>query len=164
MWCPECGGVILAETSGPDQIAGVVGFYPESASVQGVNGLPETVAGYYEDAIKVLRAGVPDAAAVQLRRTLEAAAAHYGVEEKVLVKSIEKLIEQGLVTKSFGAALHHIRLVGNQGAHHTDARVDQESAERALRFTTALLRNLFEVPSELKQIQASSSGEVAEDK
>ena len=101
-----------------------------------------------------LRAGVPDAAAVQLRRTLEAAAAHYDVDEKTLVKSIEKLIAEGYVTKAFGGALHHIRQVGNLGAHHTDERVDDETARRALRFTTALLRDLFEVPAELAALQS----------
>jgi len=94
----------------------------------------------------VLAAGVPDAAAVQLRRTLEAAAAHFGVRQRNLVASIEKLIADGLVTKQFGQALDHIRVVGNLGAHATDQRVDEVAAQRAMSFTTLLLRNLFEVP------------------
>jgi len=67
----------------------------------------------------------------------------------VLVRRIEALIEAGLVTRSFGEALTLIRKVGNQGAHATDEDVDQATAERALRFTTQFLRNLFEVPGEL---------------
>ncbi|MEU3705889.1 DUF4145 domain-containing protein [Streptomyces anulatus] len=114
--------------------------------------LPEDVARYYNDALLVLRAGVPDAAAVQLRRTLEAAAAHYEIREKILMKSIEKLISDGHVTQSFGPLLHHIRSIGNVGAHASDERVDQETAGRALRFTTQLLRNLFEVPGELDEL------------
>ncbi|MFI9170803.1 DUF4145 domain-containing protein [Streptomyces lincolnensis] len=114
--------------------------------------LPNDVARYYNDALRVLRAGVPDAAAVQLRRTLEAAAAHYEIREKVLMKSIEKLIKDGHVTQSFGPLLHHIRSIGNVGAHASDEQVDQETAERALRFTTQLLRNLFEVPGELEEL------------
>ncbi|MFF8591862.1 DUF4145 domain-containing protein [Streptomyces sp. NPDC015220] len=118
--------------------------------------MPEDVQQYFMDAIRVLSIGVPDAAAVQLRRTLEAAAAHFQIREKILMKSIEKLISEGHVTKSFGPVLHHIRAVGNVGAHASDERVDQETAERALRFTTQLLRNLFEVPGELQLLSEGS--------
>ncbi|MFE5026630.1 DUF4145 domain-containing protein [Streptomyces sp. NPDC056656] len=121
--------------------------------------LPEDVKRYHLGAVRVLRVGVPDAAAVQLRRTLEAAAAHYGIKEKILMKSIEKLINDGHVTKSFEPLLHHIRVVGNVGAHASDEDVDQATAERALRFTTQLLRNLFEVPGELEALQKQTSGE-----
>jgi len=89
---------------------------------------------------------------VQLRRTLEAAAAHFNVAERTLVKSIQKLIEAGLITKAFGDVLDHIRQVGNVGAHASDEKVDEETARRALRFTTQVLRNLFEVPAELKAL------------
>jgi hypothetical protein len=150
--------MILIETTPPGTGHGsILGVSPatDTAGTE-VSSLPEDVHGYYTDAIKVLRAGVPDAAAVQLRRTLEAAAAHYDIAERTLVKSIEKLIDAGHVTKSFGDVLHHIRLVGNLGAHHTDERVDDETARRALRFTTALLRNLFEVPAELAALQAEA--------
>jgi hypothetical protein len=97
----------------------------------------------------VLDAGVPDAAAVQLRRTLEAAAAHFDVRGRNLVGKIQKLIEEGFVTRQFGEALHDIRMVGNLGAHATDQRVDDAAAQRITNFTTLLLRNLFEVPGEL---------------
>ncbi|MEV3849648.1 DUF4145 domain-containing protein [Streptomyces microflavus] len=117
-----------------------------------IDHLPEDVERYYSDAIRVLGVGVPDAAAVQLRRTLEAAAAHFSIRERVLMKSIEKLIADGHVTQSFAPVLHHIRAIGNVGAHASDERVDHEAAQRALRFTTQLLRNLFEVPGELKAL------------
>jgi hypothetical protein len=44
--------------------------------------------------------------------------------------------------------------IANVGAHHGDERVDAETAGRALRFTTLLLQNLFEVPAELARIEA----------
>ncbi|MGW1663057.1 DUF4145 domain-containing protein [Streptomyces microflavus] len=119
-----------------------------------IHHLPEDVERYYTDAIRVLGVGVPDAAAVQLRRTLEAAAAHFSIKEKVLMRSIEKLIAEGHVTQGFAPVLHHIRAIGNVGAHASDERVDHEAAQRALRFTTQLLRNLFEVPGELEELNA----------
>jgi hypothetical protein len=112
--------------------------------------MPDDVAKYFADAQRVMDAGVPDAAAVQLRKTLEAATAHKGISERTLVKSIEALISQQLVTKDFSDLLHHVRKIGNVGAHHTDETVTQEELERVMRFTTQILRNLFEVPGELE--------------
>ncbi|MFE1550876.1 DUF4145 domain-containing protein [Streptomyces sp. NPDC058718] len=152
--CPACGNAVLvrhgAQDSDDSKAYEVVPTSSHAKTV--INHLPEDVARYYNDALLVLRVGVPDAAAVQLRRTLEAAAAHYDIREKVLMKSIERLIDDGHVTRSFGPLLHHIRSIGNVGAHASDERVDQETAGRALRFTTQLLRNLFEVPGELKEL------------
>jgi hypothetical protein len=151
--CPRCGGAVTVETAGPhDQSGRVLNVYPEAGADLRVEHLPEDVEGYYRDAIRVLEAGVPDAAAVQLRRTLEAAAAHHGIDSGPLVQRIKKLIDAGHITTDFGTVLDHIRQVGNVGAHATDEHVDEETARRALRFTTQVLRNLFEIPAELKAL------------
>jgi hypothetical protein len=41
------------------------------------------------------------------------------------------------------------------GAHASDQEVSNEEAATALRFTTQVLRNLFEVPAELQKLGAS---------
>ena len=123
--------------------------------------LPDDVAEYYEAAIRVLDAGVPDATAVQLRRTLEAAAGHFGMTDGPLVKRIEGLIESGHITVDFSKALDHVRKVGNVGAHAGGERVDQVTASRALRFTTQMLRNLFEIPAEERSREQSRDGTIA---
>ena len=99
-------------------------------------------------------AGVPDAAAVQLRRTLEAAAAHKGITDGPLYKRVQKLIEDGYVTKDFSGLLDHVRKIGNLGAHATDEHIDEAEIKRVMRFTTQVLRNLFEVPGELAQLRS----------
>ncbi len=128
--------------------------------------LPEDVQSFYGDALRVLQAGVPDAAAVQLRKTLEAAAAHKGIKEKNLFASITKLVDQGYVTLDFKDVMTHIRKIGNSGAHYTDVRLSAPEVERSLRFTTQVLRNLFEVPGELDELrreaEAAEAGEPAE--
>lgn len=149
--CPDCGGITVVEHREFGDETYIVGTWPESTErAADVDHLPPYVAGYYTGARKVLDAGVPEAAAVQLRRTLEAAAAHHGQTQRVLVQRIQALIEEGLVTKQFGEALTLIRKVGNQGAHATDEKLSQETVELALKFTTQFLRNLFEVPEELR--------------
>lgn len=149
--CPACGGGVAVEHNPPSeaQVQERLVIPAGNERLSRVEHLPNDVAGYYEGAIKVLRAGVPDAAAVQLRRTLEAAAAHHGFDKGTLVKRIVAMIDAGLVTSSFGEVLHHVRNVGNQGAHATDAHLSEEQVEQALKFTTQLLRNVFEVPQEL---------------
>src|SRR5438067_33327 len=100
---PETGRALLAAVRAVTMQA--------SEHESNVAHLPSDVDAYLSDAVTVLRAGVPDAAAVQLRRTLEAAAAHFDVQEKTLVASVEKLIERGLITQPFGGVLHHVRKV-----------------------------------------------------
>lgn len=115
--------------------------------------LPNDVQGFYQDAFRVLQAGVPDAAAVQLRKTLEAAAAHKGIRERQLVTSIKRLVDDGHVTLDFKDVMTHIRQIGNSGAHYTDVLLTAPEVERSLRFTTQVLRNLFEVPGELNELR-----------
>jgi hypothetical protein len=156
--CPRCCGFIALETNEPGAPPEIVTQFPEAGAEVNVEHLPPDVEGYYRDAIRVLEAGVPDAAAVQLRRTLEAAASHHGVKSGSLVERIKKLIKAGKITTEFGEVLDHIREVGNVGAHATDANVDEETARRALRFTTQVLRNLFETPAELRAIASDVNG------
>jgi hypothetical protein len=161
--CPRCGSPVTLETRPPTEPAGVLKTIPDTAAVIDVAHLPPDVERYYRDAIRVLEAGVPDAAAVQLRRTLEAAAAHHEVKTGPLVQRIRKLIEAGLITADFAKVLDHIRVVGNAGAHASDTPVDEEAARRAFRFTTQVLRNLFEIPEELRAIDRLPEHEASED-
>ncbi len=151
--CPDCAGITVIEHTALGTQDKIIAVSPENADrALDVDHLPEKVAKYYDSARRAMSAGLPDAAAVQLRRTLEAAAQEYDVSERTLVKSIEKLIEDGHVTKQFGDVFHLVRKVGNLGAHASDDEVDTESASRILTFTTQILRNLFEVPEELRRL------------
>lgn len=100
--CPACAGTIAIETNGrganpPLEIAAFPSL--QDGVNADVRHLPEDVQRYYIDAKTVLLAAVPDAAAVQLRRTLEAAAAHFGHDDGPLVGRITGLIEDGLITR-----------------------------------------------------------------
>ena len=147
--CPRCGNAISIQTSTQSrQVTKVVPEEPSGAMK--VNHLPADVEEYYTNAQTVLNAGVPSSAAVELRRTLEAAAHHQDVNERTLVKAIEKLAEKGLITTNFVGVLGHIRKVGNVGAHAGDQTLTREEVEKAMTFTTQVLRNLFEMPKELE--------------
>lgn len=165
--CPRCAGAVLVEVK-PSASANLASYNPIPGAINvlvtkqapedgnrahEIAHLPEDVGGFFRDAAVVLGAGVPDAAAVQLRKTLEAAAAHKGIRERTLVQSIQKLIEGGAVTVDFSEVLHYVRKLGNLGAHYTDEKLTEDDVERALRFTAQLLRNLFEVPGELELLK-----------
>jgi hypothetical protein len=147
--CPRCGNAISVQTSSQQRRVDKV-VPEEPSSAMQVNHLPADVKEYYTNAQTVLNAGVPSSAAVELRRTLEAAAHHQDVNERTLVKAIEKLAEKGLITANFVGVLGHIRKVGNVGAHAGDQTLTREEVEKAMTFTTQVLRNLFEMPKELE--------------
>ena len=67
---------------------------------------------------------------------LEAATAHFGHNENQLVKRVEGLITDGLITAGFGDVLHLVRRVGNLGAHAADERVDDATARAVLGLST----------------------------
>src|SRR3954469_20362688 len=61
--CPECAGVVVVETNHPNEAPGrVVSVYPPDgeAGASVPSDLPTDVARYYQGAVRVLRAGVPD--------------------------------------------------------------------------------------------------------
>jgi hypothetical protein len=151
----------MLETNGAEAMPPtVMSVFPEDDRVASqVRYLPDDVAKFYADARRALDAGIPDAAAVELRKTLEAASAHFDVDEKTLVKSIQALIAKGLVTTQFGEVLDRVRKVGNVGAHASDETVDQATAEQVWRFTTQVLRNLFEIPGELRADEVEAPAE-----
>lgn len=167
MWCPRCGGFVVVEISSQEEVHEVRTVIPSDVDDMKVDHLPEDVANYFSDAKKVLRFGVPDAAAVQLRRTLEAAAAHFEEGDKPrrpqsLMTHINKLVDAGLVTIPFREAMDHVRTLGNIGAHASDQRLSEEDVRRATQFTTQLLRNLFEIPAELRAIGDDEAGEATD--
>jgi hypothetical protein len=152
--CTRCGGITMVEHTTPNLPAEVIQVLPATRTAEQVNHLPQDVDRYYRDAITVLNAGVPDAAAVQLRRTLEAAAKHFDVEPFPLADAVKALMKKGLITKQFGDVIGHVRKIGNIAAHASDEKVSVEEAYQVLRFTTQVLRNLFEVPAELKKLES----------
>ena len=174
--CPRCGRVTSIEVLSPApvnaQVLGinersevtVLNVLPRTEDLEStVKHLPDDVAGFFSDARKALLAGLSDAAAVQLRKTLEGAAARKGIEEKTLVQSVTKMLDQNMLTEDFRGLLTHVRQIGNIGAHYSSKVLPPEEVERSFRFTTQVLRNLFEVPGELAELEGASSAEPDED-
>jgi hypothetical protein len=156
--CPRCAMLTILERSAdgttPDSIHSTL---PRDEDLKhDVESLPDDVAGYYENARKALMVGLPDSAGVELRRTLEAATSSFGAGSGPLYKRVQNLIADGHVTKVFDPALGYIRKIGNIGAHAAEERLSELEVRQALTFTTLLLRNLFELPAQVRALEAEA--------
>lgn len=148
--CPRCAGAIVLEID--DQVSRVIGQHPPGGGEHlDILHLPDPVARHYRDARVAYDCGLPDLAAVALRRCLEAASAHHGHGQGPLFTRIAALADAGLITRPFVEVLHHVRQLGNAGAHDQPPVPDQ-AVHRALAFTTQVLRNLFEIPAQLADL------------
>jgi hypothetical protein len=161
--CPRCGKVVALRTNPANQSPPRVEFVvPEGPRILSIDHLPANVELHYKNAVRALDAGLPDSAAVELGRALEAAAVHFGVNQGALGTRIKTLIDKGLVTKPFGDVMAHVRELRNIGAHASSVGVDEAAVRRALNFTTQVLRNLFEIPGELRAIEKEAPNEAEE--
>lgn len=155
--CPRCAGAVLVETD--EVVESELRVVPSGKHAEGVEDLPDSVAKHYERAVRVLDAGVASSTAVELRKTLEAAAQAHGINDRPLARAIERLAEEGLVTKRFVDVLGHIRKLGNLGAHASDEDISIDEARMAMEFTTQVLKNLFEIPAKLSSLSRASDVE-----
>jgi hypothetical protein len=160
--CPRCAGATLLETNVSNSVpAEEKRHMPELGATTYIDGVPDDVATYYSEAHIALQAGLTDASAVELRKTLERAAGHFNdhdgtlIDKGKLVDRIKKLIEAGHLPPPFKDALDHVRLIGKIGAHAGEERVEQADLQATLTFTTQTLRNLFEIPHLLAQLDAN---------
>lgn len=161
--CGSCGGLLGVEVSHPDsepmnlrrllpaERDRYFKFRPDTGDGFEVDHLPPAVADPYNAARRVFRVKVFTSTTMELRRSIEAAAAHFGVTVKPLNRAIDKLVEEGLVTSIFAQVVHHVRALGNMGAHSGPGPTE-EDALRAMTFTEAFLRMLFEMPEDVRRL------------
>lgn len=149
--CPACGGAAAFETT-PNNADHYIRHVPQAAVDEwSVSHLEEDVERDWGEAIRVYKVEAFEAAVVMCGRTLEAAAEKLGIEGRSLQARINKMLDQDLITSSFGDAMDYVRLIRNVGAH-AGQPVSAASAEGTMRFTQQALRLLFEVPGELQRL------------
>lgn len=106
-------------------------MYP-APKIQGVEGLPESIEKYYDEALVCLSAGAPNGAATMFRKTIHALGIYYGVAEvddnKSLYNIITKLHADEHIVAKIKDALLRIKDIGNDGAHVNSNEPDMEQA------------------------------------
>ncbi|MEO8722463.1 MAG: DUF4145 domain-containing protein [Sphingobium sp.] len=109
---------------------------------------PENVVNYFDQATDSLNSGNFDAAGIMFRKALESATK--GLDSELsrinLVKRIEKLVENNLITPALGEWATEIRLGGNDAAHE-DEPFSKEEAQALHDFCENFLRYAFTLPA-----------------
>jgi hypothetical protein len=125
--------------------------WPKESQADVPADVPPTVLRYFRQATASLRAQNFDAAGVMFRKTLEVATREKAPESasKPLVKRIDALSNDGLITSDMRDWAHEIRLGGNEAAHDDDP-IEREDAERLNQFTDAFLRYAYTLPAMVK--------------
>jgi len=97
----------------------------------------------FEEAQACFSAKAYEATVVMVRRILEGACKENNVQEKTLVKSLEKLKADGLIDNTIAEWADALRILGNEGAHYTGRKVPRDDSEDALAFAEALLDHIY---------------------
>lgn len=105
--------------------------------------VPEPLRREFEEAQTCFSAKAYEATVVMVRRILEGVCKENNAQERVLVKSLEKLKADGLVDGTIAEWANALRVLGNEGAHYTGRQVPRDDSEDALAFAEALLDHIY---------------------
>lgn len=105
--------------------------------------VPAPLRSEFGEAGACFRAKAYKATVVMVRRVLEGACRENGVQERTLIRSLEKLKADGLIDSTIAEWADALRILGNEGAHYTGNPVPRDDAEDALAFAEALLDHVY---------------------
>ena len=140
--CPnlDCRGLIFIVYDARSNVI-QVSYPPERIDFDATD-LPESIKEPLAEAIDCHAHGSFKAAALMIRRTLEALCEDQGAKGSTLVKRIEALSGQVGLPPSMVGALHDVRLLGNDAAHveaRTYVEVGKQEVEAGLEVTKFIL-------------------------
>lgn len=143
--CSRCGRVSLQYREDVDgnlsEGGNPVIVYPAQPLLSW--GIPGPLRREFEEARACFNAKAYEATVVMVRRVLEGACHENNVQERTLVKSLEKLRATGLIDPTIAEWADALRILGNEGAHYTGRHVPRDDAEDALAFAEALLDHIY---------------------
>lgn len=106
-------------------------MYP-TPLLKGVDGLPEEIDKYYQEALRCISADSPNGAVTLFRKTIHALGIHYRItqphDDKNLNNIIKKLKDDGHITSKIMEKLLGIKDIGNDGAHINENEPDMSQA------------------------------------
>ncbi len=106
-------------------------IYPEPI-IKGLEGLPEHINKYYEEALRCIAYDCPNGAMTLFRKLIHQLGIHYNVaqknDNKELYKIINELKDAGHIQEKLRKALLETKDFGNDGAHGNDSIKNQDDA------------------------------------
>ncbi len=115
--------------------------------------LPVKIEEAYKAALKVQKIE-PNACAVLVGRTLEAACNHEKAPGKRLADKLTYLANAGRIPKTLAEMAHHLKELRNLGAHDAEDSVTEEDVPIILDFLEAILEYLYVAPAKVTAVQA----------
>jgi hypothetical protein len=97
----------------------------------------------YREAAKCSAAEAWLATAVMVRRTLEAIGQEFDPKAKRLLDGLEAMKRQGVISEELLQWAHHLRVLGNHGAHPGDEVVAPEDGQEAMEFLEAIAETIY---------------------
>jgi hypothetical protein len=144
----SCGDLVKAQGSA-DQFHVLFGKqWPEAEKGEAPPDCPLNVANFFKQGAASHSAGSFDAAGMMFRKTLESATKSLDatLAGQTLVKRIDSLTSNGIITNDLAAWAHEIRLGGNEAAHE-EAPFSQKDSGEMKSFTENFLRYVFTLPA-----------------
>ena len=160
MKCPGCFGYILAFTNHrPDGYEfEYVTHYPVGMPNEKLDkSIPKDVAEDFQEAIRCQWAKSYRACVVMCRRALQASVLALKAKGDTLVKQIDDLAANGVITAPLRDFAHEIRLTGNAGAHSDWLQdITEPDAESIMEFTREYLDHVYIMPAKLQARRAKT--------
>ena len=144
---PQTGEQELAkhEVLFPPRVAG-------RAPIRRLVGVPSEVRIIYSETHKALLGGQPILAGVGLRSLVEAVCRHKNAKGRTLQKSIDSLVDLGVLTRDGAVILHALRNLGNAAAHEAEA-YSETDLSTALDVVEHLLQSVYIIPRKAARLQ-----------
>jgi hypothetical protein len=116
--------------------------------------LPPKVDQSFREALRCELAGAPLAAAVMVRRTLEAIGLEFAPNTKPLFKALHVMKDKGLISDELAQWGDALRFIGNIGAHPTGEVVAAQDAREALDFLQAIVETIYVLRPKFQAMKA----------
>jgi hypothetical protein len=117
-------------------------------------GIPRKVRDGVIEARKCFEAGAFLATAVMVRRAIEGFCAENGAVHKVLHRSIQELVQRGVIDGRLLEWADGLRILGNAGAHFTEHAVTKQDASDALDLIEAMLDYVYVFSAKFEQFKS----------
>ena len=158
LWiCGYCGMPACSKTSSPLGQGGYLlyqlpNFFPIPKEISAPYGTPDDIANSFRSAKRLLQMGKDadyEGACIMSRRGIEQAVIELGAEGKNLFQKINNLEEKRLIPPAMRDWAHHLREIGNEGAHGGIAT--EEDAAQAVYFAEMLFTYLYTLPKRMAE-------------
>lgn len=132
-------------------------LYPDKESIA-LKNAPEIVNNPFREAVKCYRAQAYDACAIMCRKGIEAICEDKGEAKGPLAQRIKNLKDKNVLENTFYNWTNELRIIGNDGAHSHNQKIDKQDAKDSLDFFEALITYLYHLVDQYDKLKVRRQG------